>query len=261
VTVPSPEAGKRPVIGITAYATRAAWGVWDVEACLAPQRYVDAVVRTGGLPVVLPPLPGLTELLLPRLDGLVIAGGPDVDPARYDAEPGPDTQPPSRMRDAAENGLLAAATGLRLPVLGVCRGMHMMNVARGGTLVQHLPDLLGTDLHCPALGRFGRHDVLVDPGTRLAEALGLGTASDPDLAVSVPTYHHQAVDVLGAGLVVVARAADGVIEAVEDLRLPFWLGVQWHPEMGEDLSVFAALVSAARAGALAPAGRVGAGRR
>jgi putative glutamine amidotransferase len=236
-----------PVIGISAYAVRAAWGVWDADATLAPQSYVDAVARSGGVPVVLPPLPGLVGTALARLDGLIVAGGPDVDPARYGAPPGPATQPPHRGRDAAEAHLLAAAAELALPVLGICRGLQVMNVARGGTLLQHLPDVVGTDVHCPAPApapapaRYGRHDVQVVPGTRLAAALAPGGPT-----VSVPTYHHQAVDVPGEGLVVTAHAPDGVIEALEDPALPFWVGVQWHPEAGEDRSLFVALVGEAR---------------
>jgi putative glutamine amidotransferase len=230
-----------PVIGVSAYHAQAAWGVWHVEASLLPQTYVRAVVAAGGVPVVLPPLPGLIDQVLPRLDGLVVAGGPDVDPVRYGAEPGPDTQPPDRARDDAETGLLAAASELDLPVLGICRGMQVMNVVRGGTLVQHLPAVVGTDVHCPIPGRYAWHDVEVVPGSRLASALG----AREGVPVSVPTYHHQAVDALGADLVVTAHAPDGVVEAVEDPRRPFWLGVQWHPEAGEDVALFRALVAAA----------------
>jgi gamma-glutamyl-gamma-aminobutyrate hydrolase PuuD len=229
----------RPVIGLSAYAVRAAWGVWDVDAALLPQAYLDAVVAAGGVPVLLPALPGLIDAVLPRLDGLLIAGGPDVDPARYGAEPGPDTQPPSRVRDVAETELLAAARSAGLPVLGICRGMQVINVARGGSLVQHLPDVTGTDLHAPAPGRYSRHSVRVAPGSLLAGVL------DGRTTVTVPSYHHQAVDRIGAGLVVSAQAEDGVIEAIEDPASAFCLGVQWHPEVGEDLALFRGLVAAA----------------
>jgi len=242
----------RPVVGVTAYASRARWGVWDLQACILPQTYVESVVHGGGIPVILPPLPGLVEAVLPRLDALVVAGGPDVDPARYGAEPGPDTQPPDLLRDAAETELLAAATALGMPVLGICRGMQLMNVVRGGTLAQHLPDVVGTDEHCPTPGRYARHDVQLVAGTRLATALG----DSPEL--SVPTYHHQGIGEVGAGLVVGAVAPDGVVEAVEDPTLPFWLGVQWHPEAGQDRSLFRALVAAAVAARQVGARQVGA---
>jgi putative glutamine amidotransferase len=247
--VTGPTGPDRPVIGLSAYATRACWGVWDADAALLPQAYLDCVVRAGGVPVLLPPLPGLIDSVLPRLDGLLIAGGPDVDPARYGERPGPDTQPPSRSRDAAELDLLAAAEGLGLPVLGICRGMQLLNVARGGSLLQHLPEVVGTDLHAPGPGRYGRHPVSPVAGTLLARLLG-------GAPVPVPTYHHQGVDRLGERLVVAALAEDGVIEAVEDPARPFFLGVQWHPEVGEDLALFRALVAeASRVDRAARAGR------
>jgi putative glutamine amidotransferase len=225
----------RPVIGITAYGEPARWGDWDVPAVLLPAAYVSSVVAAGGAPVLLPPVPEVVLDVLPRLDGLVVAGGPDVDPARYGAERGPHTAVPREARDAAE---LALAASPGLPLLGICRGMQVMNVARGGSLVQHLPDVVGHAGHAPAKGVYGRHAVTIAPGTLTAAVLGAEKAD-------VPTYHHQAVDVLGAGLVATAWSEDGTVEAVEDPALPFHLGVQWHPETDDDLSLFRALVAAA----------------
>ena len=233
------------VVGISAYAVRAAWGAWEEHAHLLPQAYAEAIVLAGGLPVLLPPVSGIAAGVLPRLDALLLAGGPDVDPARYGAEPGEDTQPPNRDRDVAETSLLAAATERGMPVLGICRGLQLMNVARGGTLIQHLPDVVGSDLHGPYPGRYAWHEVDVLPGHRLAEVLRV----EGLIPGGVPTHHHQAVDVLAPGLVVGAVAPDGVVEAIEDPALPFWIGVQWHPEVGEDLSLFRGLLAAARAAA------------
>jgi len=229
-----------PVIGLSAYSVPARWGVWDTEAVLLPRAYVDAVAAAGGVPVVLPPLPQLIRQMVDRLDGLLLAGGPDVAPARYGAEPGPHTQPSQPDRDAAELGLLSAAVSDRRPVLAICRGMQLLNVARGGTLIQHLPDVLGEHDGSAGPGQYGTHPIKVAEGSRLARALGR-TALD-----SVPAYHHQGVDSLGAGLVACAWAPDGVVEAVEDPALPFCVGVQWHPEVGVDASLFRALVAAAR---------------
>jgi putative glutamine amidotransferase len=230
---------RRPVIGLSAYATRAAWGVWDTDAVLLPQAYVDAVTAAGGLPVLLPAVPGVISDVLDRLDGLLIAGGPDIDPARYGQQRGPDTQPPSRVRDTAEIELLAVAVARRMPVLGICRGMQLLNVARGGSLVQHLP--------CPSPGRYGRHEVRVMAGSRLAGLLA-GPGGEPRTQLHVPSYHHQGIDRLGAGLVATGWSPDGVIEAVEDPALPFWVGVQWHPEVGDDPALFAGLVAATSTG-------------
>ncbi|WP_320776617.1 gamma-glutamyl-gamma-aminobutyrate hydrolase family protein [Streptomyces sp. CRN 30] len=223
----------RPLIGVSTYLESAArWGVWELEAALLPAGYPRLVRAAGGLAALLPPDdPAYAAEAVARLDGLVIAGGADVDPARYGAERSPRTGPPAPERDAWELALIDAALAAGTPLLGICRGMQLLNVALGGTLVQHL------DGHVTEVGVFGRHVVRPVPGSRYAEIA-------PEDA-SVPTYHHQAVDRLGAGLRPSAYAADGTVEAVE-LPGPGWvLGVQWHPEMGEDTRVMRALVRAA----------------
>ncbi|MFI1538039.1 gamma-glutamyl-gamma-aminobutyrate hydrolase family protein [Streptomyces anandii] len=227
-----------PLIGVSTYLEAGArWGVWELEAVLLPAGYPRLVQRAGGLAAMLPPdEPERAAGAVARLDGLVIAGGPDVEPFRYGAEPGPRTGPPSPARDAWELALIEAALAARVPLLGICRGMQLLNVALGGTLVQHL------DGHAEVTGVFGGHAVKPVPGTRYAAAVPEET--------TVPTYHHQAVDRLGAHLVVSAHAADGTVEAVELPPAKGWaLGVQWHPEMGEDPRVMRALVEAAGAGA------------
>jgi putative glutamine amidotransferase len=234
----------RPVIGLTGYEEQVRWGVWDVPGVLLPSTYVRAVMAAGGGPVLLPPVPEAVEAVLPRLDGLVLSGGPDIDPGRYGAAPLASTAEPRVDRDAAELRLAEAATAAGLPVLGICRGLQLLNVARGGTLHQHLPDVVGTDHHAPAAGVYGRHPVTISGGSRLAETLGCSQTE-------VSSYHHQAVDVLGSGLTVTAVAPDGVVEAVEDPSLPFCVAVQWHPEVGHpeaggDLALFRALVAASR---------------
>lgn len=234
-----------PLIGLSAYSVRAAWGAWDTDAVLLPTQYTDAVVTAGGVPVLLPPLPGVIEAALPRLDGLLLAGGPDVAPRLYGEDAGPNTQPPRPERDDAELRLLAGAVARGLPVLGICRGLQLLNVARGGSLHQHLPDVLGDLGHAPAPGVYGDHPVTVGDRTRLAGLLGRTRVP------GVPTYHHQGIARLGSGLVATAWADDGTIEAVEDPELPFCVAVQWHPEAGDDPSLFTGLVEAARAGAAA----------
>ncbi|MET8568336.1 gamma-glutamyl-gamma-aminobutyrate hydrolase family protein [Streptomyces sp. NPDC004783] len=224
----------RPLIGVSTYLESGArWGVWELEAALLPAGYPRLVQRAGGLAAMLPPdAPEHAAATVARLDGLVIAGGPDVDPARYGAEPDPRTGPPARARDAWELALIGAALTARVPLLGVCRGMQLLNVALGGTLVQHIEG------HAEVVGVFGGHPVTPVPGTRYAAAVAEETF--------VPTYHHQAVDRLGTGLLASAHAADGTIEAVELPPADGWaLGVQWHPEMGEDVRVMRALVEAA----------------
>ncbi|MFF8033340.1 MULTISPECIES: gamma-glutamyl-gamma-aminobutyrate hydrolase family protein [unclassified Streptomyces] len=224
----------RPLIGISTYAESGVrWGVWQMDAALLPAVYPSLVQRAGGLAAMLPPdAPEHAPAAVARLDGLVVAGGPDVEPVRYGAEPDPRTGPPARARDAWELALIEAALDRRIPLLGICRGMQLLNVALGGTLVQHV------DGHAGTPGVFGRHAVKPVPGTRYAALV-------PEQA-SVPTYHHQAVDRLGEGLVPSAHAEDGTVEAIELPSAPWVLGVQWHPEMGEDLTVTRALVTTAR---------------
>ncbi|MFD4557172.1 gamma-glutamyl-gamma-aminobutyrate hydrolase family protein [Streptomyces sp. NPDC058469] len=223
----------RPLIGVSTYLeARARWGTWELEAALLPAGYPRLVQRAGGLVAMLPPdSPEHAAATVARLDALVIAGGPDVEPTRYGADRDPRTGPPAAARDAWELALIEAALTAGIPLLGICRGMQLLNVAVGGTLVQHL------DGHAETPGVFGHHPVKPVPGTLYASAVPEET--------SVPTFHHQAVDRLGAGLVVSAWAEDGTPEAVELPSADWVLGVQWHPEMGEDLRVMRALVGAA----------------
>lgn len=241
-----------PLIGISAYCEQARWGVWEAPAMVLPRRYADRVSAAGGIPVLLPPVPGIEDAL-GRLDGLVLSGGGDIDPARYRAEPAPETTSVREERDTAEFALLAAAMERQLPVLGICRGLQIINVARGGSLHQHLPAVVGHDGHAPVPGAFGAHPVHVAPGSRLAGILGRDEVDPP---IAAPTHHHQAVDKLGDGLVPTAWAADGTIEAFEldaGADGSFLVAVQWHPEAGDDPSLFRALVAAARRRVPAPA--------
>ena len=201
-----------PLVGISAYSERARWGVWDMEAMVLPRRYPERVAQAGGIPVLLPPTAGIEDALA-RLDCLVLSGGGDIDPARYGAQRLPQTTSVREDRDAAELALLQAALARRMPILGICRGMQLINVALGGSLHQHLPDVVGHDEHAPRPGAFGEHEVKVAPGSRLAEILG-HTDLDVHLPADVPTHHHQGIDRLGDGLTATAWAADGTVEAV-----------------------------------------------
>ena len=237
----------RPVIGITAYDDEAAWRNWKARAALLPYSYVDSVRRGGGRPVLLPPGGDADEAsgTVAGLDGLIVSGGPDVDPVRYGRARHPKTQPSVPVRDAWDLALTGAALAQGVPLLAICRGMQVLNVCRGGTLHQHVPDLVGHERHEGSPGRYGRHHVRVSPDSALA-----GILPEPGL-FDVPTYHHQAVDLLGEGLRAVAWGTDGLIEAVEAGPSElggvsgFVLGVQWHPEQGDDVRLFGALVSAA----------------
>jgi len=238
-------AASAPLIGVTTYLEQAQTGVWDVRAAFLPKAYLDAVTDAGGIAVLLPPQPGSPEIarrVLGALDGLVVSGGADVDPARYGQEPHERTGAPRTDRDEWEDELFAAAIELEVPFLGICRGAQMLNVALGGTLVQHLPDLVGTEAYQPAPAVFGETQVAVERASRLARVLG------PDATPhAVHVYHHQAIDLVAPGLTVSARSDDGVIEAVELDSVPFGIGVQWHPEQNAaDRRLFAGLVEAAR---------------
>ncbi len=229
---------QRPVIGITTYAEQARWGAWDLPAALLPLAYVEAVARAGGAPLLVPPVGDAVVPALAVLDGLLLAGGADLDPAAYGAAPHPETVGTRPERDASELALLRAALDRRLPVLGVCRGMQLLNVARGGTLEQHLPDAVGHEGHRGPPGVFAEHDVHLDGDAQVGRAL--------DEVVAVRSYHHQGVARVGDGLRVTGRAPDGAVEALELDGLPFVVGVLWHPEAGDDPRLFEALVEAAR---------------
>jgi putative glutamine amidotransferase len=228
----------RPIVGITSYAEDARWGVWELPAALVPLAYVRAVERAGGRPLVVPPSAEAVEETLDALHGLVLSGGADLDPASYGAEPHAETDGVRPERDGAELALLEAALARDLPVLAVCRGSQVLNVARGGDLVQHLPEVVGHEGHKDTPGVFSDHDVEVLSGTKLHDVVG-GRAP-------VKSHHHQGYGSLGKGLRESARAEDGTVEAIEDPSRRFALGVLWHPEEGEDAALFEALVAEAR---------------
>jgi putative glutamine amidotransferase len=226
----------KPVVGVTTYLTRAAWGAWDLEAALVPAAYVRAVVSAGGVPLLVPPGASAEETL-DAIDGLVFSGGSDLDPELYGEEAHPETDGVVRERDDFELELMRGALARDLPVLAICRGSQVLNVALGGDLEQHVPDRVAADTHKQTPGVFADHDVEVLGGTRLASIVGDRT--------DVKSHHHQGYGELGEGLRESARAADGTVEALEDPTRRFTLGVLWHPEEGEDLALFNALVAEA----------------
>jgi putative glutamine amidotransferase len=229
------------LIGLTTYSQRASWGPWDTTAALVPDTYVRSVASVGGCPVLLPPTDhrdpvAAAVAAIGALDALVLVGGGDLDPGSYGADPHPETAGVDRRRDASELALLDVALSAGKPVLAICRGMQLLNVHLGGTLVQHLPDVVGTTAHRPDAGCFSDVEIRTEPGSITAGILG-------ESAV-VRCSHHQAVEALGAGLRVGATAIDGVVEALELPGASFVLGVQWHPEEELDLRLFGALVDA-----------------
>ncbi len=229
----------RPLIGITTYAEpEVRWGAWELPAALIPLAYVEAVERAGGRALLVPPSEeGIAETL-DALDGLLFSGGSDLDPDTYGQEAHRETTGVRAARDRGELALLTAALERDLPVLAVCRGSQVLNVARGGDLVQHLPDVVGDEKHKHTPGVFADHDVSVEPDSRLGALLG-------DRA-PVKSHHHQGFGRLGEGLVPTAYAEDGTLEALEDPTKRFALGVLWHPEAGEDAALFGARVEQAR---------------
>jgi putative glutamine amidotransferase len=237
----------RPIIGICTPLERARWGAWDQDAFLLPRSYVDAVNRAGAMALLLTPDPALVEEpdeVLDHIDGLMLAGGADIDPTAYGADPHPATIGSVPERDAFEVALVRRALERDMPLLGICRGMQVMNIARGGTLHQHLPDLVGHEHHRRVLGSFdgADHDVRLAPGSLAARAAG-------EELHAAKSHHHQGVDRLGDGLLVTGWAeVDELAEALEVEGNRFALGVQWHPEADERSRLIAALVAEARAG-------------
>jgi putative glutamine amidotransferase len=235
----------RPVIGICTYLDTVRWGVWEDRAALVPAGYVGGVQRAGGVAVLLPPDEAAIadpDPVLDLLDALILAGGVDVSPGAYGAEPHPETDAANEERDAFELALAGRALERDIPVLGICRGMQILNVAAGGTLHQHLPELVGHEAHRHTPGVFNDHDVRLADGSLAARAAG------EDLHAT-KSHHHQGVDALGEGFVVTGWSAlDDLPEAIERPGRRFALGVQWHPEVDETSRLIAALVEEARGG-------------
>jgi putative glutamine amidotransferase len=236
----------RPVIGICTALEQARWSVWDQQAALLPENYLAAVRDAGGMAVMLPPDPQTAaepDAALDLLDGLMLAGGADIDPASYGAAPHPETHGTVPERDAFEIALTRRAIERGIPLLGICRGMQLLNVALGGTLRQHLPDELGNHEHRRAPGTFdgADHDVRLTPGSLAARAAG-------EERHGTKSHHHQGVGRIGDGLVVTGLAVmDDLPEAIELPDRGFVLGVQWHPEADARSRIVGALVEAARA--------------
>ena len=232
-----------PVIGLSTYRTRTQMTTYDGEQAVIPAQYIDAITRAGGTVFLLPPQPITAERarhVIGLLDGLILAGGEDVNPKRYGQIAGPHTQDCVDVRDDFEDALLSAALEDSLPVLGMCRGAQLMNVHFGGTLHQHLPDVLGHSRYSPEDGSFAPEEITISPGSRISGIFAGETT------VTGYVGHHQAIDQLGQGLLVTARGFDGVVQAIEIEGHPFGLAVQWHPEENlADNRLVEALVQAA----------------
>lgn len=233
----SAAAFRRPLIGIPVALECADWRVWSGSAYLQTPGYVEHVRRAGGVPVLLPVGGSNDEAAqhVAMLDGLLIPGGPDVHPGLYGRQPHPAAGPFDTPRDGWEGALVTHALAAGLHLLGICRGAQLINVILGGTLIQHLPDVVGTDSHNPVAGAFATHPVRIASESHLASVLGE--------RADVPTYHHQAVDTIATPLCAVAWAADGTVEAIESLN-GHVLAVQWHPEVAESNALMADFVGA-----------------
>lgn len=228
---------KRPVVALTADSTTVDWNIWgEVAACLLPLTYLEKVEGAGGAPVLLPPMADAVDSVMGRVDALLMSGGADLDPALYGEQPGKFTRAPHPGRDASEMAALAIAEERGIPVLGICRGLQLISVRRGGTLDQHLPE------HSPTVpGRYDPRTIRTEPDSVIGRTLGPSP--------TVYCHHHQGIDKLGTGLVATAWSQDGVIEAAEaaDPAAPFLVGVQAHGELGEDtVPLFEAFIEAAR---------------
>jgi putative glutamine amidotransferase len=227
----------KPIIGITSYVEQAIFTSWDIPAAVVPLTYVRAVDEAGGRPLILPPAADAVDETLEAIDGIVFTGGADLDPSLYGDERHPETTAVRPDRDASEAALMKAALDRDMPILAICRGMQLLNVVRGGNLVQHLPETTGEKAHKEGNGAFARHDVEIDPSSRLGSILGDGAM--------VASHHHQAPARPGEGLHVVARSPDEVVEAIEDPNARMVVGVLWHAEENEDKALFEELVSKA----------------
>jgi len=244
------ESTRKPVIGLTTYLELVTQDVWQERGAFLPEPYITSVTAAGGIPVLLPPQPAdedAVDAVLDRLDGLLLTGGLDVDPALYGAERHPLTDPARTDRDEWELALFHGAERRRMPVLAICRGLQLINVARGGSLHQHLPDELGTERYCAGGGEYAINQVRIDEQSRLAELVAPGV-------LDVHSYHHQGIDRLGEGLVASARSDDGLVQAFESEGDGYVVGVQWHPEENsDDRRLFEGLVAEASTYALSSA--------
>lgn len=225
-----------PLIGISAYSETVAWDAWTLPSILIPRAYTDAVLRVGGQPVLIPPGPEAAESLIGRLNGLILSGGPDLSSSLYGVLPDPHTGEPQSDRDSAELALAKTAVEKDIPVLGICRGMQVLNVALGGDLVQHLPNVVKHERHGGGPGSFSKHRVTLKADSILGGALGSN--------LEVSSHHHQAPGHLGDGLKAVAWAEDETVEAIELNNHRYCVGVLWHPEIDEDDALFSTHISA-----------------